>query len=123
MSHGPIPPAVWEEIRNEFTLPTLDQVRAKLSAETADPELVMRQLVRVFIDDGTFCPGYQFRDDGQLHPTVLALFTRALELKIAHNYFGAWMITPSIHLGGRRPVDALGGSTPPLLRALESFGP
>ena len=52
-----------------------------------------------------------------------ALFARAMDLKIAHNYFGAWMITPSPHLGGRRPVDALGGPTPPLLRALESFGP
>lgn len=123
MSHGEIPPAVWEEIRNEFTLPTLDQVHAKLSAETGDPEPVMRQLVRVFIGDGTFCPGYQFKDNGQIHPTVRALFTRAMELKIAHNYFGAWMITPSPHLEGRRPVDALNGPTPPLLRALEAFGP
>ena len=60
MSHGEIPPAVWEEIRNEFALPTLERVRAKLLAETGDPEPVMRQLVRVFIGDGTFCPGYQF---------------------------------------------------------------
>jgi hypothetical protein len=123
MSHGEIPPAVWEEIRNEFALPTLERVRAKLLAETGDPEPVMRQLVRVFIGDGTFCPGYQFQDDGQLHPTVLVLFARAMELKIAHNYFSAWMITPSPHLEGRRPVDALGGPAPPLLRALETFGP
>jgi len=65
MGHGPIPPVVWEEIRNEFTLPAVDQVRAKLAAETGDPEPVMRQLVRVFIGDGTFCPGYQFQDNGQ----------------------------------------------------------
>jgi len=49
MSHGEIPPAVWEEIRNEFALPTLERVRAKLLAETGDPEPVMRQLVRVFL--------------------------------------------------------------------------
>ena len=49
MSHGEIPPAVWEEIRNEFAIPTLERVRAKLLAETGDPEPVMRQLVRVFL--------------------------------------------------------------------------
>ena len=46
-----------------------------------------------------------------------------MELKIAHNYFSAWMITPSPHLEGRPPVDALGGPAPPLLRTLETFGP
>jgi hypothetical protein len=112
----------WAGIRTEFTLPTLAQVHRRLSELMEDPEPVMRQLVRV-IGDGTFCPGYQFQDDGLLHPTVLVLFARAMELKIAHNYFSAWMITPSPHLEGRRPVDALGGPAPPLLRALETFGP
>lgn len=123
MSHGPIPPAVWEEIRNEFTLPTQDQVRAKLGSLVADPEPIMRQLVRVFIGYGTFCPGYQFIDGGQLHPVVIQLFARTLELKIAHNYFGAWMATPSLALDGQRPVDLLNGPAPPLFRALEAFGP
>lgn len=121
MSHGPIPPAVWEEIRNEFTLPTQDQVRAKLGTLVADPEPLMRQLVRVFVGDETLCPGYQFTDAMQLHPTVAALFARAMELRIAHNYFGAWMITSSPDLDGRRPVDLLHGPTPPLLHALERF--
>ncbi len=122
MSHGPIPPAVWEEIRNEFTLPTQDQVRAKFGTLVADPEPLMRQLVRVFVGDETLCPGYQFINGAQLHPVVMQLFARAMELRIAHNYFGAWMITPCPELGGRRPVDALTGPTPPLLHALERFG-
>jgi hypothetical protein len=42
----------------------------------------MRQLVRVFIDDGTFCPGFQFLPGGQLHPNVVDLFRRAMELNI-----------------------------------------
>jgi hypothetical protein len=80
----------------------------------------MRQLVRVFIDDGTFCPGFQFLPGGQLHPTVLTLFQRALELQIPHNYFTAWMVTPSRDLTGSRPVDLLESSPTPLLRALET---
>jgi hypothetical protein len=48
-----------EGIRTEFTLPALEQVRRRLSELMEDPEPVMRQLVRV-IDDGTFCPGFQF---------------------------------------------------------------
>ena len=72
-----------------------------------DPEPVMRQLVRVFIDDGTFCPGFQFLPGGQLHPTVLTLFQRAMDLDIPHNYFTAWMVTPARTLDGLRPVDCL----------------
>ena len=53
----------------------------------ARPESVMRQLVRVFIDDGTFCPGFQFLPGGQLRPTGVGLFQRAMELQIPHNYF------------------------------------
>jgi hypothetical protein len=85
-----------------------------------DPEPVVRQLVRVFIDDGTYCPGFQFLPGGQLHPTVLTLFQRAMVLQIPHNYFTVWMITPSRDLTGSRPVDLLDSSPAPLLRALET---
>ena len=59
-----------------------------------DPEPVTRQLLRVFIDDGTFCPGFQFLPGGHLRPTVVGLFQRAMELQIPHNYFTVWMVTP-----------------------------
>jgi Ethanolamine utilization protein EutJ (predicted chaperonin) len=111
----------WAGIRTEFTLPTLDQVRRRLSELMEDPEPVMRQLVRVFIDDGTFCPGFQFLPGGQLHPQVVDLFGRALELQIPHNYFTLWMVTPSRALAGARPVDHLKKDPAPLLRALESY--
>jgi hypothetical protein len=111
----------WAGIRTEFTLPTLQQVRRRLSELMEDPEPVMRQLVRVFIDDGTFCPGFQFLPGGQLHPQVIELFRRALELQIPHNYFTLWMVTPSRALAGARPVDHLKGGPAPLLRALESY--
>jgi hypothetical protein len=62
---------------------------------------------RLLIDDGTCCPGFQFLPGGQLHPTVLTLFQRALELQIPHNYFTAWMVTPARTLRGLRPVDCL----------------
>lgn len=39
----------WAGIRSEFTLPTLEQVRRRLSELMEDPEPVMRQLVRVFL--------------------------------------------------------------------------
>jgi hypothetical protein len=81
----------------------------------------MRQLVRVFIDDGTFCPGFQFLPGGRLHPQVIELFGRALELDIPHNYFTLWMVTPTKALAGARPVDHLKGGPAPLLRALESY--
>ena len=110
----------WAAIRNEFTLPPLAQVHRRLSELMEDPEPVIRQLVRVFLDDGTFCPGFQFLPGGQLQPTVTALFRRAMELEIPHNYFTLWMITPSKALAGIRPVDHLKGGPAPLLRALES---
>ena len=111
----------WAGIRTEFTLPTLAQVHGRLSELMEDPEPTMRQLVRVFIDDGTFCPGFQFLPGGQLQPTFTSLFRRAVELDIPHNYFTLWMITPSTDLAGTRPVDHLKKDPVPLLRALEGF--
>jgi hypothetical protein len=117
----PISDETWAGIRAEFTLPTLQQVRRRLSELMEDPEPVMRQLVRVFIDDGTFCPGFQFLPGGQLRPGVVELFRRAMELDIPHNYFTVWMVTPSRDLAGSRPVDRLKGNAAPLVRALESY--
>ena len=31
---------------------------------------VLRQVARVYIDEGTHSPGFQFLPDGRLHPTV-----------------------------------------------------
>jgi hypothetical protein len=106
LNRQPITDRIWESIRAEFTLPALEQVRRRLSELMEDPEPVMQQLVRV-IDEGTFCPGFQFLPGEQLHPTVVELFKRAMELKIPHNYFTLWMVTPVGSLGGSRPVDLL----------------
>nr|AFK89234.1 hypothetical protein [Arthrobacter sp. J3.37] len=38
-------------------MPALGQARKRLEAASRDPEPALRQLVRVFIDEGTFCPG------------------------------------------------------------------
>ena len=96
----------WAAIRNEFTLPTLAQVHRRLSELMEDPEPVMRQLVRVFLDDGTFCPGFQFLPGGQLQPAVTALFRRAMELDIPHNYFTLWMVTSARGTAGSYVLDA-----------------
>jgi hypothetical protein len=117
----PISDQRWDAIRLEFTLPALGQVRRRLSELMEDPEPVMQQLVRVFIDDGTFCPGFQFLPGGQLRPAVVELFQRAMELQIPHNYLTVWMVTPSRELAGARPVDHLKGDPAPSLRALGSY--
>ena len=49
MNGQPISDDTWERIRIEFSLPTLELVRRRLSELMEDPELMMRQLVRVFI--------------------------------------------------------------------------
>jgi hypothetical protein len=122
MNRRPVSDQTWEGIRTEFTLPALGQVRRRLAELMEDPEPVMQQLVRVFIGDGTFCPGFQFLPGGQLHPTVMILFQRALELQIPHNYFTVWMVTPSRQLTGARPVDLRDGASSPLWGAMEAFG-
>lgn len=96
---------MWERIRNEFNLPGLEQVRERLSTVHEDPEPIMRQLARVFIGEGVYCPGFQFRPDLTLAPVVVGLFESAMELRIPHNYFALWMMVPSPALQGSRPVD------------------
>lgn len=46
---SPIPPQLWDAIRDEFRLPALGQVRDRLEAGSSDPEPMLRQLVRVFL--------------------------------------------------------------------------
>ncbi len=82
---SPVPEQLWERIRNEFRLPSLEQVRERLSTVQEDPEPVIWQLFRVFIDEGTYCPGFQFRPGLTLEPVVVALFERAMQLGIPHN--------------------------------------
>ena len=38
-----------------------------------------------YLDGGTYCPGFQFRSDLTLEPVVVALFERAMELRVPHN--------------------------------------
>lgn len=115
-----VPEQLWERIRNEFRLPGLEQVHERLSAIHEDPKPVMQQLSRVFIDEGTYCPGYQFRPDLTLEPVVVELFERAMELRIPHNYLALWMMVPSPALQGRRPVDLRrSGDATALLAGLE----
>ncbi|YCK79721.1 hypothetical protein M1D89_01435 (plasmid) [Arthrobacter sp. D3-18] len=117
---SPVPEQLWKRIRNEFHLPSLEQVRERFASVHEDPEPVMRQLVRVFLDGGTYCPGYQFRPDQTLEPVVVALFERAMELRIPHNYFALWMMVPSPALQGKRPVDLRrSGEASALLAGLE----
>jgi hypothetical protein len=117
---SPVPEQLWERIRNEFGLPGPAQVRERLLAVYEDPDLAMRRLVRVFVDEHTFCPGYQFQPDLSLNPVVERLFERAMELRIPHNYFALWMMVPCPALDGARPVDLrhVVGDPAPLLTAL-----
>lgn len=117
---SPVPEQLWERIRNEFHLPSLEQVHERLSAIHEDPEPVMQQLSRVFIGEGTYCPGYQFLPDLALEPVVVALFERAMDLRIPHNYLALWMMVPSPALQGKRPVDIRrSGDASALLAGLE----
>lgn len=83
----------WDGVRCECGLQTLDECRRRFEALYGDPEPYMRQLVRVFVGDGTLVPGIGFVD-GQLNPVVLALFRCAVELRVPHNSFTAWMLAP-----------------------------
>jgi hypothetical protein len=85
------PEHIWDSIREEFTLPTAAELEGHLQS-LGDTE-AMRRAVRVFIGEGTFCPGFQLKD-GLFHEPVLRLFDQAMSLKIPHNVFAAWMISP-----------------------------
>jgi hypothetical protein len=82
----PVPDGMWAALRDEFGLPALEDVHTRLSV-LPDPEPVLRALVRVFIGDGTFCPGFQFLPGERLDPRVTALFEKALEARLPYNYF------------------------------------
>jgi hypothetical protein len=103
----------WAGLRTEFMLPPLQQLRRRLSELMEDPEPVMRQLVRVLINDGIFGPGFQLLPGGQLLSTVHGLFQRAMEVQIPPNYFTLWMVTPSRDLAASRPVAHLNGGPAP----------
>lgn len=60
MNRLPVHGRVWDGIRTEFTLPTMEQVRRMLAELLENPEPVMRQLVPVLISNGTLCLGIQF---------------------------------------------------------------
>lgn len=81
----------------------------------------MRRAVRVFTGEGTFCPGFQLKD-GRFHEPVLRLFDQAMALKIPHNVFAAWMVSPLPGQAGShsRPVDILGSTL--LQSFLVAFG-
>ena len=112
-----MPEEMWMALRREFGLPQLEEVRARLST-LPDPEPVLQNLIRVFIGDGTYCPGFQFTAGGQLGPRVTSLFEEALEAKVPHNYFALWMMTPARELSGTRPIDRL-DDTGRLVRLLQ----
>lgn len=118
---SPIPDELWDRIRDEFGLPALEQVRERLATRFPNPEPVIRQLFRVFIDQETFCPGFQFQPDVSLNPVVTGLFERAMELRIPHNYIALWMMSPCTTLDGARPADRLQpGNAPALQTVLET---
>lgn len=79
----------------------------------------MQCAVRVFMGDGTFCPGFQLRD-GVFNESVLWLFKQALELKIPHNVFAAWMVSVLPAPASSRPVDML-DNMPLLQNTLTAF--
>ncbi len=114
-----IEPEWWENL-GDFRLMTLEECVQHFEALTGDPEPYIQQLVRVFIDDKTFAPSYQFGEDGLPHPVVQTLFSRALELKVPHNSFTHWMLTPLPGQNHPRPVKAL-GHPGRLMEYLEDF--
>jgi hypothetical protein len=113
-----VPEHIWDSIREEFTLPTAADLEAHFQS-LGDPE-AMRRAVRVFIGEGTFCPGFQLKD-GRFHEPVLRLFDHAMSLKIPHNVFAAWMVSPLPAEPRSRPVDIL-DSTTLLQSSLVAFG-
>ena len=113
-----VPEHIWDSIREEFTLPTAADLETHFQS-LGDPE-AMRRAVRVFIGEGTFCPGFQLKD-GLFHEPVLRLFDQAMSLKIPHNVFAAWMVSPLPAESRSRPVDIPGRMTL-LQSSLVAFG-
>ncbi|WP_461188606.1 hypothetical protein [Arthrobacter sp. Z4-13] len=103
-----VPEQVWDGIGEEFTLPTAAEMETRF--RSLGESEGMRRTVRVFIGEETFCRGFQLKD-GVLHEPVLRLFDHAMALKIRHNVFAAWMVSP-LSAGARfRPVDMLDSLT------------
>ena len=92
-----IPAQAWDDIRAEFTLPALDQVRRRLSELMEDPEPIMRQLVRVFLSG--------LRRLSRSSSARRRLNTSQPRLGSPHG--AALEATPSTDLDGGRPVDRL----------------
>ncbi|CCQ46211.1 putative uncharacterized protein [Pseudarthrobacter siccitolerans] len=113
-----VPEHIWDSIREEFTLPTAADLETHFQS-LGDPE-AMRRAVRVFIGVETFCPGFQLKD-GLFHEPVLRLFDQAMSLKVPHNVFAAWMVSPLPAESRSRPVDILGRRTL-LQSSLVAFG-
>ena len=113
-----VPEHIWDSIREEFTLPTAADLETHFQS-LGDPE-AMRRAVRVFIGEDTFCPGFQLKG-GLFHEPVLRLFDQAMSLKIPHNVFAAWMVSPLPAESRSRPVDILGSMTL-LQSSLVAFG-
>ncbi|MET3934931.1 hypothetical protein [Arthrobacter sp. OAP107] len=113
-----VPERIWDSIREEFTLPTASDLERHFQS-LGEPE-AMRRAVRVFIGEGTFCPGFQLKDR-LLHEPVARLFEHAMALKVPHNVFSAWKVSPLPDHPRSRPVDMLGSVTS-LEGALAAFG-
>ncbi|WP_079598878.1 hypothetical protein [Arthrobacter sp. P2b] len=112
-----VPDRLWDNIRDEATLPTAAEMETHFRS-LGEPE-VMRRTVRVFIGEETFCPGFQLQD-GVLHEPVLRLFDHAMALKVTHNVFAAWIVSPLSAGACSRPVDMLDSMTL-LQRSLAAF--
>ncbi|MCO4254457.1 hypothetical protein [Pseudarthrobacter cellobiosi] len=113
-----VPEHIWDSIREEFTLPTAADLETHFQS-LGDRE-AMRRAVRAFIGEETFCPGFQLKD-GHFQGPVLRLFDLAMSLKIPHNVFAAWMVSPLPAESRSRPVDMLHSMTL-LQNSMAAFG-
>lgn len=111
--------SVWDRIRDEFGMLTEEQFEQHVEALFGDAEPFLERGVRVFIGDDTFFPGFQLVR-GMPDRVVTDLFAQAMDLKIPHNVFAAWMVTP-VRPRFDRPIDAL--EHPQILSdILDAFG-
>lgn len=85
-----VPDRIWDSIREEFTTAADGEAHFEALGETG----AMQRAVRVFIGEGTFCPGFQLKN-GLFHEPVLDLFQHAMTLKVPHNVFSACDGQPS----------------------------